>query len=130
MLFPLKNAGRLRAKQLADEIKTGTGLVVTVEGMAAPDCDQVIIEGDALKENFAAIEKITSAHEPGTDYFPAEKRMKSRQSAVKTIAQSAVGGALTELTAAQRNALMACLLFKAEALTDDLKIKPLSDWLR
>lgn len=46
-----------------------------------------------------------------------------------TQAQSAVGVLLSDLTAAQRNALVATLLYKAGALTSDLKIKPLGQWV-
>lgn len=54
----------------------------------------------------------------------------SLKQAIINQAQSAVGVLLTDLTAAQRNALVACLLWKAGALDKALKIKPLADWLK
>lgn len=57
------------------------------------------------------------------------ERTALRQQLV-TLAQSAVGVALDQLTAAQRNALIACLLFRAGGVTNDMKVKPLSEWLR
>lgn len=53
----------------------------------------------------------------------------SLKQAIINQAQSAVGVLLTDLTAAQRNALVACLLWKAGALDKTLKIKPLASWL-
>lgn len=48
---------------------------------------------------------------------------------VVSLAQTAVGVAVNDLTAAQRNALVVVLLHKAGALTSDLKIKPLNQWV-
>lgn len=52
------------------------------------------------------------------------------KSAVLTVAQSAVGVLLTDLTAAQVRALVACLLYKEGAFTPDMKVRPLAQWLR
>ena len=51
------------------------------------------------------------------------------RSRVLALAQSAVGVALNDLTAAQQRALIAVLLWKAGALTPDLKVRALSEWL-
>lgn len=53
------------------------------------------------------------------------------KSAILTTAQSAVGVKLTDLTAAQIKALMACMLYAAGGV--DLKtmtVKPLSEWVK
>jgi hypothetical protein len=46
------------------------------------------------------------------------------------LAQSAVGVSLSALTTAQRNALIVGLLHKAGGVTNDMKVKPLADWLK
>lgn len=45
-------------------------------------------------------------------------------------AQSTVGVVIDQLTAQQRNALVALLLYKAGAIDKDLKIKPLTEWVK
>lgn len=47
-----------------------------------------------------------------------------------TTAQTAVGVSLADLTQAQRNALMACLLFAAGGVGTDSKVRPLGEWIR
>lgn len=46
------------------------------------------------------------------------------------LAQSAVGVSLNALTAAQRNALIACLLWKAGGVAPDMTVRPLGQWLQ
>jgi len=48
---------------------------------------------------------------------------------IRAVAQSAVGVALVDLTAAQVRSLLACLLYKNHAVSDDGKIRTLADWL-
>lgn len=48
---------------------------------------------------------------------------------IVSLAQSAVGMLLSDLTTAQRSALTACLLWKAGGVTGDMKVKPLAGWL-
>jgi len=51
--------------------------------------------------------------------------------AIKTTAQSAVGVALVDLTAAQQKALLAALLFKAGGVDlSDATVKPLNQWVK
>lgn len=50
--------------------------------------------------------------------------------AVKAAAQSAVGVMITDLTVTQQKALVALLLWDHKAITDDLKIKPLNQWVK
>jgi len=50
------------------------------------------------------------------------------RTSVRTTAQSAVGVAITALTAAQVRALLAVLLHKNGALDKDGKVRPLADW--
>lgn len=45
------------------------------------------------------------------------------------LAQSAVGVSLSALTAAQRNALTACLLYRAGGVTDTMTVAPLNEWV-
>jgi hypothetical protein len=47
---------------------------------------------------------------------------------ILTLAQSAVGVRVDNLTAGQVRALVAILLRKADALNNDLTIRPLADW--
>lgn len=49
---------------------------------------------------------------------------------IKTVAQSAVGVAYDQLTAAQVRALVAILLWKQGALNNDGTVKPLGQWVK
>lgn len=60
----------------------------------------------------------------------AETDAVALKQAVQNLAQSAVGVVIDQLTAAQRNALIACLLWKAGAIDKDMKIRPLAQWLK
>lgn len=48
---------------------------------------------------------------------------------ILALAQSAVGVPLSDLTAAQRNALIVGLLHLAGGVTSDMKVRPLNKWL-
>jgi hypothetical protein len=48
---------------------------------------------------------------------------------IVTLAQSAVGVSIDALTAAQRNALIACMLYKAGGIDKDGIVRPLAQWL-
>lgn len=46
------------------------------------------------------------------------------------LAQGSVGKLLSALTTGERAALTACLLYKAGGVTQDMKVKPLNEWLK
>lgn len=48
---------------------------------------------------------------------------------IVTLAQSAVGVSIDALTAGQRNALIACMLYKAGGIDKDGIVRPLGQWL-
>lgn len=48
---------------------------------------------------------------------------------ILNLAQSAVGVQLDQLTAGQRSALTAAMLYLAGGVTQDMKVKPLAEWL-
>lgn len=47
-----------------------------------------------------------------------------------TLAQSAVGVSLDQLTAQQRNSLTAAMLYLLGGVTQDMTVKPLGEWLK
>lgn len=63
-----------------------------------------------------------------TVYKPVGTQLQARNGVV-TVAQSAVGVGLGALTAQQQRALLACLLYKAGALDENLTVQPLEEWL-
>jgi hypothetical protein len=58
----------------------------------------------------------------------ADSQAAALRTQVVTVAQSAVGVVITNLTAAQVRALLAVLLWKGGALDKDGKIRPLVEW--
>ena len=94
--------------------------------------DQLVVrflDGDLKRlptaQEQAAIDAVVAAHDPAG--LTANETLRE---AIKTLAQSAVGVALNDLTAGQRNALIAILLWKSGAVDSDLKIRPLGQWVR
>jgi hypothetical protein len=69
-----------------------------------------------------------------TAYDAAREAAQTEASALRTrvvnLAQSAVGVQIDLLTAAQRNALLAVLLWKAGGIRPDGSVAPLNDWVR
>lgn len=55
---------------------------------------------------------------------------KRQRQAARQDAQAAVGKTPGELTAANVKALLVALLFKADALDENLAVRPLAEWLR
>lgn len=84
-----------------------------------------VLDPAATTEQQTQAIAIAEAHNPATP-TPAQSVLAN----VRATAQTAVGVALADLTTAQRNALMAALLWRAGAIAPDSTIRPLSDWLR
>ena len=70
-----------------------------------------------------AIETVVLAHDP-----EAPTAGETLRSNIRTIAQSAAGIALNDLTATQSRALVAVLLWKAGGVAHDMTVKALGDW--
>ena len=60
----------------------------------------------------------------------ARQAAEALRSQVLAQVNAAEGMGSASLTAAQQKALLVALLWKAGALTPDLRVKPLSEWLR
>jgi len=82
-------------------------------------------EAGAFLAREAEIQAVIDAHDPGAP--TAGEQLRNQ---VRTLAQSAVGVALNDLTTAQRAALLAVLLHQAGGLAPDLTVRPLAQWAR
>ena len=72
----------------------------------------------------AVVQAVIDAHDP-----TLSTRDETAVSQIRTLAQSAVGVRLQDLTATQVKALLAVLLYKNGAINPaDLTIRPLKDW--
>lgn len=60
----------------------------------------------------------------------AENAANTLRQQVRDLAISAVGVALNDLTAGQRNALLAILLWKAGAIGPEMTVNPLAEWVK
>lgn len=60
----------------------------------------------------------------------AEQDAAALRTKVRTVAQSAVGTAFDQLTAAQLRALVGVLLWESGALDKNGVVRPLADWVR
>lgn len=121
----------IHGEQLADEVLRATGvdtagLLVYVPGDQAVD---LVLDSEQPLP-VVAIQAVVDAHTPDPDYFADVRERRQLRAALLTRAQSAVGKRLDDLTAAERNALVALLLFKEGAISSDLHVQPLAEWVR
>jgi hypothetical protein len=106
---------KLTAANLPIESATETGAISGLPGVSMTDAQQ------------AQFSAIIHEHFDPTGYAAAT----TAKNAIVTMAQTAVGVTLANLTTAQIKALMACLLYAAGGV--DIKtmtVKPLSEWVR
>lgn len=72
----------------------------------------------------AAVAAIVAAHDPA-----GESANQARRGRIRQLAEGAVGTAVAELTLAEVHALLAVLLWRAGALDDSLRVRPLDEWV-
>lgn len=78
---------------------------------------------DASGVTITQVDAVVTAHDPNA---PTEGEQLRQQ--IVTLAQSAVGVSLDALTAAQRNALIAVLLWQAGGVTPQMTVRALGQW--
>lgn len=115
-------------------VETATGKILVLDPSTGEDGEVLLPEGveshvvilSAEQEaQFAALSAAGAVSTSSEKGAAAELRQQ-----ILDLAQSAVGVSLSALTAAQRNALTACLLWKAGGVTNDVKVAPLSEWVK
>jgi len=77
---------------------------------------------EATPQQIADADVIKAAHNPLTPSTLVQNIIDT--------AQSAAGKLLSDLTTAERNALLACMLYKAGGVGLDGRVKPIGQWLR
>lgn len=90
---------------------------------SAPGGVFAVIEDSATADNEAQIVTIATNHNPAQP-SPEQQTIAN----IKSTAQSAAGVALTDLTAAQVKSLLAVVLYRLGGVTNDGKVRPLSEW--
>lgn len=85
----------------------------------------LLFEDNAEDAEMATAQGLARSHDPNSK-TPEQQVLDN----VRSTAASAAGVALADLTAGQRNALMAVLLWKAGGIAPDGTIRPLSEWAR
>jgi|GEM_PF-5141777 len=80
---------------------------------------------EAVGDNVRRIRHVESAAER-----QAREAAETLRSQVLGQIRSAEGQSVTALTAAQQRALLVALLWRAGALTPDLKVRPAEEWAR
>lgn len=109
-LFP--NASPLRDYEIRDE---GAGAYIAVWNL------------QAAQPTEAELQAASDAYDAAK--AQADSDAAALRTRVRTVAQSAVGVLITDLTAAQVRSLLAVLLWKGGALDKDGRIRPLADWV-
>lgn len=107
----------LRAFASFRGLSTSPGVVVIhLDERAAPD-EQAQIE--------AAVRSFDASRPT-----PTQTKRDENLANIRAAAQSAVGAGLDDLTSAQVRSLLACLLYKNQAVSDDGKIRALGEWFQ
>lgn len=83
----------------------------------------IVLEDSATAADEVKAAQIANAHDPASK--TPEQRLKDN---ILSIANSAVGVAITDLTAAQQRALLAVLLYRIGAIAPDGTIVLPSEW--
>lgn len=115
-----------RLEQLHDELVAAGLAVTTVEG---DETTVWVSVPDTVPE--PAVATVIAAHDPESDTRRealAERTNEQIRQAVRTAAQGAAGKRLADLTTAERNALIAVLLWREGALSPTLTIRDLALW--
>jgi len=97
------------------------GIVVPALGTAGDDLHTYDVSG-AVVDVPAGVAAVLSAHDPEQ----APERVLRAQ--ILVLAASAVGVRLDALTAAQQQAILAIIAWKAGAVAADLTVRPLIEW--
>jgi hypothetical protein len=121
----MTNIGALNIEKLDVDIRAA---VVTFAGLRRGKDRSVLtllFADKASDEDIATAQGMVRAHDP-TSKTPEQQVLAN----LRETAASAAGVALADLTAGQRNALIAVLLWKAGAIDKDGTIRPLADWVR
>lgn len=117
---------------LLDQLREQAGIdPVTPEGTAVLELDETGCWVTCDAEQFDAVATVIAAHDPQRiDALAVARdtqRLLARDKIIATV-RSAEGKALTALTIAERNALLAVLLWRFGALTPDLTVANVGLW--
>lgn len=113
-------------------VETQTGAILVLDSPILPEgADAHVVElsdAEAAKlgqpgKYTVDAEGVVTVTPPGVDAGAVLRQQ------ILNLAQSSVGVSLDALTAGQRNALTAAMLYLAGGVTQDMKVKPLSEWL-
>lgn len=121
----MSNIGALNLEKLDTDIHA---VVATFAGLKRGKDRSLLVllfDDRATDEQIASAQGLVTAHDPNSR-TPEQQVLDT----LRTTAASAAGVALADLTTAQRNALMAALLWKAGGIAPDGTVRPLADWVR
>lgn len=114
-------------------VETATGNIIVLDPPTREDGSVILPEGIESEVVTLTPEQEAFYADLATSGPEATAAEKTAAAALRQqildLAQSAVGVTLSALTTAQRNALTACLLWKAGGVTNDMKVKALAQWL-
>lgn len=120
----LEYASAVNQEKLDADLKAA---VTTCTGFSGPRKGFLTLHftDDATPQEMATAQSIALAHDPQT-----LTQGQTTLNNIRTVAQSAVGVALVDLTAAQQKALLAALLFRAGGVNPDGTVRPLAAWVK
>lgn len=100
-------------------------MLLTFESINGGSAIRITVPDTATPQQLERLTEIVQAHNPAS----LSRGQQAKQTVV-TLAQSAVGVPLAQLTNDQIRALLVCLLHKAGGLDETtVRVKPLNTWL-
>lgn len=121
----MRNVGALNLEKLDADIRAAVATFAGLRRGKDRSVLTLLFEDRATDEQIATAQVLVTSHDPNSK-TPEQQVLAN----LRETAASAAGVALADLTAGQRNALMAVLLWKAGAIDKDGTIRPLADWVR
>ena len=121
----MTNLGAINKDKLYADCKAASGLFAGISTRPKVDGLILVFETGTPDAEVEKVQAVVRAHD-STLKTPEQQVLSN----IRTVALTAEGVALADLTTAQRNALMATLLWKAGGIAPDGTIRPLAEWVR
>lgn len=121
----MTSVGAINRDKLWADCKAASVLFAGISTRPKVDGLILVFESGTPDADVEKVQAVVRAHD-STLKTPEQQVLEN----LRNVAQSAGGVPLADLTTAQRNALMAALLWKAGGIAPDGTIRPLAEWMR
>lgn len=121
----MTNVGAINEEKLWADCKAASAQFAGISTRPRVSGIVLVFEAGTPDSEVEKVEMVVRAHD-STQKTPEQQMME----AIKSVAQSTVGVALTDLSAAQVKSLLAVLLWRVGGVNPDGTVRPLGQWVR